>query len=110
MLIGAFPDSLLDDMEKLTMDDKHINPTLSSVADVMLEADECVEGQIDQTRPSLDHHANSVDLMSHINGTTPVRPRHSGKPPRLSIQSTFSNASMASPFPVTNFAGELMST
>ncbi|KAG7361353.1 protein kinase domain containing protein [Nitzschia inconspicua] len=109
MHIDLFADSLLDGMKHLTMEDKPPSQAAISTFDVMLENDENVKDS-DHARPSLDHHSTSIDLMSHMHGTTPIRPRQQGKPPRLSIQSTVSNVSMASPFPVMNFVAEIVST
>lgn len=83
----------------------------SSVEEGSALESELYFGGIDgPTRPSLDHHASSTDLMHHMHGATPVRQRNQGKPPRLSLQSVSSNVSMASPFPVTSFLGDFAST
>lgn len=109
---GAAEDSLLKGMENLTMVDKAQLAASTLREDVMLESDFQFEGIGGPARPSLDHHAtcSSSDLMHHMHGATPIRPRQQGKPPRLSLQSVTSNVSMASPFPVTSFLGDFAST
>jgi hypothetical protein len=73
-------------------------------------------------RESIEHHASSSDLMSHLHGNTPVPRRFHGRPPRLSMQSINSTASKgivaASPFPIScpslpspiEFQGDFVST
>jgi hypothetical protein len=54
-----------------------------------------------RARSSLEHHANASDLNAHLHGATPVPPRISGRPPRLSLSSrtTIStNNDLQSPF------------
>jgi hypothetical protein len=94
-------------MENLTMEDKPLIKAQSPQFDSMLENDVSIE---DNARASIGHHASSADLLHQMHGTTPIRPRQQGKPPRMSTSSTASNASMASPFPVTYFMGDFVST
>jgi hypothetical protein len=55
-----------------------------------------------RARSSLEHHANASDLNAHLHGATPVPPRISGRPPRLSLQSSrttiSTNIDLHSPF------------
>lgn len=70
---------------------------------IILEDDDDIS--LHDSRPSLENHSSSQDLMAHMHGVTPVPKR--GKPPRLSLQSLGSVASCgmaskysaASPFP-----------
>jgi hypothetical protein len=110
MQIDTFANSLADHMKNLTMEEKPDILNQRSKLEVMIENEEIVGETIDVSRPSLDHHTSSIDLMSHMHGTTPIRPRQQGKPPRMSMLSTVSNVSMASPFPVMNFVDEFVST
>jgi hypothetical protein len=61
-------------------------------------------GRNHRARSSLEHHANASDLNAHLHGATPVPPRISGRPPRLSLQSMSSrttistNIDLQSPF------------
>lgn len=105
------PNTLLEGMKNLTMEDMPVVAAQAPQLDVLLENEVSIDDVAsDFPRPSLEHHPSSADLMQHMHGTTPIRPRQLRKPPRLSTQSTASNASMASPFPVTSFMGDLVST
>jgi hypothetical protein len=97
-------------MKNLTVEDKQPLALSTPRVDIVLESDLHFEQGTGAARPSLDFHTSSLDLMHQMHGTTPVRPRQQGKPPRLSLQSTVSNVSMASPFPVTSFVGDFVST
>eukprot|EP00980_Cylindrotheca_fusiformis_P029281 scaffold22800_cov204-Cylindrotheca_fusiformis.AAC.4 len=71
---------------------------------------------IDSSRPSLEHHTSTKDLMAHLHGMTPV-PRK-GRPPRLSLQSvgsatTNSKNNHVSPYPhatMTSVGGKSISS
>jgi hypothetical protein len=105
--VDVYPNSLVEEMENLTMEDRPLTHALSPQFDAMLENDVIIK---DYTKPTIVNHASSADFMRQMHGTTPIRLRHQGMPPRMSIQSTASNTSMASPFPVTTFMDEFVST
>lgn len=91
-------------MKKLTVNDT--SPSQDEVPEVdslLFDIDSNLDDVGDVTRPSIGHHASSMDLMHHLHGTTPTRcTRQQGKPRRSSTQSISSNVTMLSPLPVTN--------
>lgn len=75
-------------------------PTMESR--IVFEEENVLPSDVESSRPSMENHASTRDLMCHLHGMSPVRKR--GAPLRLSIQSISSIGTgckhvSASPFP-----------
>lgn len=108
-------DELTQGMSRLNVNSKPISKNIDTVGSFFY-IDDGFDGHSgkDCSRPSLEHHANAADLNAHLHGATPVPPRLSGRPPRLSLQSMSSrttiltNSDSQSPFMMNSTLSKLI--
>mmetsp|Transcript_58141 Transcript_58141/g.65002 ORF Transcript_58141/g.65002 Transcript_58141/m.65002 type:complete len:1499 (-) Transcript_58141:1235-5731(-) len=89
-------DELTQGMSRLNVNSKPISKNIETVGSSFY-IDDGFDGHSgkDCSRPSLEHHVNAADLNAHLHGATPVPPRLSGRPPRLSLQSMSSRTTIS---------------
>jgi hypothetical protein len=84
---NSVPDSLLENLKKLNMDDKPIAPKKMQRSEPSFEIDHDFDNLSVQRppRPSYEHHSSTVDFLASMHGATPSAEVTKLKPSRTSL-------------------------